>query len=101
KVIAVFGKRGQGKSFTLGVLLEALALEDGATEIASIEHDRAVLLIDPLNIFQWIDVPLTDQAAQHSNELAAQVSRAREWGLSGTPIKAQIFYPAGAGETVF
>lgn len=101
KVIAVFGKRGQGKSFTLGVLLEALALEGGASDIASIQHDRAVLLIDPLNIFQWIDVPLTDQAAQHSDELAAQVSRAREWGLSATPIKAQIFFPAGAGETVF
>lgn len=101
KVVAIFGKRGQGKSFTLGTLLEALALQPPNDELAHIERERAVLLIDPLNIFQWIDVPLSEQSARHSEELASQVRRAQEWGLHGSPIAAQIFYPAGYQRSAF
>lgn len=101
KVIAIFGKRGQGKSFTLGCLLEGLALAHDASEIAHVESPRACLLFDPLNIFQWIDVSLTDEVSGVSHELAEQVSRAREWGLQATPINAQIFYPAGYADSVF
>ena len=101
KVIAIFGKRGQGKSFTLGCLLEALALAEPDESVAHIERPRAVLLFDPLNIFQWIDVPLTDDAADVSAELKEQVERARRWGLQGSPIRAQILYPAGHSESTF
>ncbi len=101
KVVAIFGKRGQGKSFTLGCLLEGLALALDQSSIAHLEHPRACLLFDPLNIFQWIDVSLTEQAGRVSAELSAQVERAREWGLQSTAINAQIFYPAGYAASAF
>jgi DNA helicase HerA-like ATPase len=101
KVIAIFGKRGQGKSFTLGCLLEGLALATPDPAIAAIERPRAAILFDPLNIFQWIDIALTEEAAGVSDELESQVARAREWGLTGTPLEAQIFYPAGYTSNVY
>jgi hypothetical protein len=101
KVVAIFGKRGQGKSFTLGVLLEGLALAKPDPKVSNVGSPRSVLLLDPLNIFQWIDIPLTDEAAKVSSELRAQVNRAREWGLDGVPIRARIFFPAGYRETAF
>jgi len=101
KVVAIFGKRGQGKSFTLGCLLEGLALATPDPAIAAIERPRAAILFDPLNIFQWVDIALTDDAAAVSAELESQVARAREWGLTGTPLEAQIFYPAGYTSNVY
>jgi hypothetical protein len=101
KVVAIFGKRGQGKSFTLGALIEALAVKNAEPDIGCVTSDRSVLLVDPLNIFQWIDVPLTEDAAAHSEELASQVKRARQWGLHGVPIAATIYYPAGYGDSAF
>lgn len=101
KVIAIFGKRGQGKSFTLGCLLEGLTLGAPDPSLAAISAPRAVLLLDPLNIFQWIDIALTEDVAGVSSELGAQVQRAREWGLDGRPLRAQIFYPAGYSANVF
>lgn len=101
KVIAIFGKRGQGKSFTLGCLLEGLTLGTPDPALAEIETPRAVLLLDPLNIFQWIDIALTDDVAGVSSELGAQVHRAKEWGLEGRPLRAQILYPAGYTTNVF
>ena len=101
KVIAIFGKRGQGKSFTLGCLLEGLTLGTPDPGLAEIQTPRAVLLLDPLNIFQWIDIALTDDVASVSSELGEQVHRAKEWGLDGRPLRAQIFYPAGYAANVF
>ena len=50
QVVAVVGKRGSGKSFTLGVIAEGLAAV-GSTPIAEAEGDRAVLLFDPLDVY--------------------------------------------------
>lgn len=101
KVIAIFGKRGQGKSFTLGCLLEGLTLGTPDPLLAEISTPRAVLLLDPLNIFQWIDIALSEDVAGVSSELDTQVRRAREWGLEGRPLRAQTFYPAGYSANVF
>src|SRR6516225_1175319 len=49
-VVAVVGKRGSGKSFTLGVIAEGLA---GGQEspLGRQVHPRAVLLFDPLDVY--------------------------------------------------
>jgi hypothetical protein len=101
KVIAVFGKRGQGKSYTLGTLLEGLCLAEPDPALAAIYRSRAVLLFDPLNIFQWIDIALSTDVAGISEELAAQVARAQDWGLTGRPLRAEIYFPAGYQSNVF
>src|SRR5436189_461934 len=49
-VAAMLGKRGTGKSYTLGVLLEGLA-SHGRSALASLETPRAVLIFDILDIF--------------------------------------------------
>src|SRR4051794_12435651 len=50
QVIAVVGKRGSGKSFTLGVIAEGL-VATGDSKIGRHESPRAVLLFDPLDIY--------------------------------------------------
>src|SRR5919198_703917 len=48
QVIAVVGKRGSGKSFTLGVIAEGLA-SGGDGVLGRQSQPRAVLLFDPLD----------------------------------------------------
>ena len=67
--------------------------------LAAIQTPRAVLLLDPLNIFQWIDIALTDDVAGVSDELHTQVHRAKEWGLEGRPLRSQILTPRDTPRT--
>src|SRR2546421_6626423 len=53
-VLAIVGKRGSGKSFTLGSFLESLCTTEKTTAINDISGQRAALLFDTLNIFQWM-----------------------------------------------
>ena len=66
QVVAVVGKRGSGKSFTLGVIAEGLA---GGTdsELGRQESPRAVLLFDPLDVY-WT----TRYAVAESDNAEAQ-----------------------------
>src|SRR4051794_22574915 len=50
QVVAVVGKRGSGKSFTLGVIAEGLAAV-GESPLAHSGRPRAVLLFDPLDVY--------------------------------------------------
>jgi ABC-type dipeptide/oligopeptide/nickel transport system ATPase subunit len=63
-VVAIFGKRGSGKSYTLGSFLEGLCTREAATTISAITKTRASLLFDTLGIFQWLDVPLSPSSPQ-------------------------------------
>ncbi len=47
-VTLIIGKRGSGKSHTLGVLLEGLATRDADTSISKHRKRRAALLLDPM-----------------------------------------------------
>src|SRR4051794_24118500 len=58
-VIAIFGKRGSGKSYTLGVIAEGLAASAGQTSISHSSQHRAVLLLDTLNVFWSLRYPFT------------------------------------------
>lgn len=93
KVISIVGRRGQGKSYTLGALVEGLCTSQDSP-ISTIQRDRAIILFDPLNIFQWTYVTLepTDSA---SEELQRQVSLLKKWNLSPIPPDVQIWVPAG------
>lgn len=76
QVVAVVGKRGSGKSFTLGVIAEGLAV-DGASTLARNEHPRAILLFDPLDVY-WTTrygvAPTENEEAQRHYELARGAS---------------------------
>jgi energy-coupling factor transporter ATP-binding protein EcfA2 len=59
QVVAVVGKRGSGKSFTLGVIAEGLAATTPST-LAHNDRPRAVLLFDPLDVYWTTRFPVTE-----------------------------------------
>jgi uncharacterized protein len=79
QVVAVVGKRGSGKSFTLGVIAEGL----GTGPKSIIGHQvnaRGVLLFDPLDVYWTLRYAVTESANAEANrhyELAQKV------GLTG------------------
>src|SRR5437667_12119874 len=51
QVVAIFGKRGTGKSYTLGILIEGLAAGAGGNQLANVTTARAGLVLDIMDIF--------------------------------------------------
>src|SRR5690348_12399180 len=60
QVAAVFGKRGTGKSYTLGVLIEGLSAGNAETRIAHLETPRGALVLDLMDIFWTSTMALVD-----------------------------------------
>src|SRR4030042_3091874 len=61
-VIGLFGKRGSGKSYTLGTLLEGLCTQECSTTIGKNMRSQAIILFDTLGIFQWVDIALNENS---------------------------------------
>lgn len=93
KVVTVVGRRGQGKSYTLGAIVEGMCSSID-TPISSIRRDKAMVLFDPLNIFQWTYIPLK-QTPNASEEYENQVNLMQKWNLQSVPLNVQILVPAG------
>lgn len=76
QVVAVVGKRGSGKSFTLGVIVEGLA--SGRESMLGRQlNPRAVLLFDPLDIYwttRYSVAPSENSEAQRLYALAEAAS---------------------------
>lgn len=78
-VVFVCGKRGGGKSYTMGVIAEGMAnLEP---EIAA---NLNVILADTMGIYWTMKYP------NHKDEILL-----REWGLEGKGLDVKIFTPEG------
>ncbi len=93
-VLAIVGKRGSGKSFTLGSFLEGLCTKEPSTAINQISKQRAALLFDTLNIFQWMVAPVTEGAST-SRHIEAQARLLRQWGLESVDLDVDLWIPAG------
>lgn len=94
RVIAIFGKRGQGKSFTLGSLIEGMCTSERHTSISYTKGDRAILLFDTLDIFQWMNVPLNGN--WHNNpELDNQAALLKGWDINPEALNINVWVPAG------
>jgi DNA helicase HerA-like ATPase len=97
-VLAIVGKRGSGKSFTLGSFLEGLCTTVGSTSINQISQSRAALLFDTLNIFQWMVAPVVEREGS-SQHVAEQAKLLRQWGdLDGIQLAVDLWVPAGFEE---
>jgi energy-coupling factor transporter ATP-binding protein EcfA2 len=92
-VLSIVGKRGSGKSFTLGSFLEGLCTSRPQTAINSITKDRATLLFDTLNIFQWMTAPVS--AGNNSRHVAEQAAMLAGWGLEPVDLDVDLWVPAG------
>jgi hypothetical protein len=92
-VVAIVGKRGSGKSYTLGSIIEGLCTRDRETSISHISRSRAVLLLDTLNIYWTTAVKL-------SRDLSKETVREQSENLTGWDVKPEdldtrIWVPAG------
>jgi len=102
-VVAIVGKRGSGKTHTLGVFIEGLALTDDTSILGVNSGDRAVLVFDTLNLFQWVGLNLESLQGEVAKE---QLSRARSWRLPILPAEARLWHlasstPASQGSLPF
>ncbi len=95
-VSLVIGKRGSGKSHTLGTMIEALATTEAQTSISALETRRAVLLIDPMGNFWPTSIPVTPDGPP---KVRRQWEALRDFGCEPVPISAQVWLPAGFGES--
>jgi len=92
-VIGIFGQRGSGKSYTLGTVIEALGTKDPEANIGFNVNDRAVLLFDTLNIYQYSAVPVSqipDESLR--KEFSAKLAT---FNLKETDIAVRTYYPEG------
>jgi hypothetical protein len=92
QVVAVVGKRGSGKSFTLGVIAEGLAAK-GPNPLAHSQHPRAILLFDPLDVYwttRYSVVPTENREAERHYQLA------RSAGVTDVSFNVEAWIP-GAG----
>jgi uncharacterized protein len=93
-VVFEVGKRGSGKSYGMGSLLEGFATEEGS-KISTHVDKKGVLLLDPLDIHWTAVLPLSENG---SDVLKRQYKILCSWtDLRVEPIKATVWVPAGFG----
>lgn len=92
-VIAIFGKRGSGKSYTLGTILESLCTQNLKTSISSISRNQGGLLFDTLGIFQWMQVGLESDSKKEV--VRTQQAVQRGWNLIPESLDTWIWIPEG------
>ena len=76
-VMFICGKRGGGKSYTMGVIAEGFDLLE-----PEIKQNLAIVLLDTMGIYWTMKYP------NHKEE-----ELLKEWGLEGHPMKIMIFTP--------
>jgi hypothetical protein len=92
QVFAAFGKRGTGKSYTLGVLIEGLAAGQGESKIANLQTPRGGIVFDIMDIYWASTIPLTGDGAP---EVRKQYEVMRKRGFTGQRISIDVWLPAG------
>lgn len=91
-VVAIVGKRGSGKSFTLGTIAESLCVVDYPNPIATMASKRAVLLLDTLDIFWTTKLPVADRDPPRVRQQFKELSA---WGIAPPPLSVDAWVPAG------
>ena len=92
-VVGIFGQRGSGKSYTLGAVIEALGTKDSSANIGINVGDRAVLLLDTLNIYQYVAIPVSQIPDDSLRKLLS--SKIVGFGLKEASISTNTYYPEG------
>jgi hypothetical protein len=91
-VSLIIGKRGSGKSFCLGSLLEGLCTVSDSSSISRIGNKRGVLLLDPMGNF-WTS--LFPVVADGPPRVRDQWARFEGWGLQSDDVNVVVWIPAG------
>jgi hypothetical protein len=92
-VVLEVGKRGSGKSYGMGALLEGFATVADSTAVSKHTERRGVLLLDPLDIHWTALIPLSDTGP---SGLRRQYAVLKSWKcLEPEPINVRVWVPAG------
>lgn len=92
QVVAILGKRGTGKSYTLGVIAEGLAAGLGETPIAMHVTSRAGLVLDIMDIYWTSQIPLSSEG---SPEIKKQFAMLAKTSLKPQQLNIDLWIPAG------
>lgn len=92
-VTGVFGQRGSGKSYTLGTIIESLGAKDTEANIGINIGDRAVLLLDTLNIYPYSAKPVSKIPDVSLREKLSKKNASFE--IKETDVSTNIYYPEG------
>src|SRR3989338_7566859 len=82
-VVFVCGKRGSGKSYSLGVIAEGIA-----TMLPEIKQNLSIIMLDTMGVFWTMKYP---------NHQDAELMK--EWGIEPKGLDVKIFTPAGFYKT--
>ena len=86
-IAMIYGRRGTGKSFTLGTIAEGLISAEN--KIAKLSKQGGCLLIDHLGQFWQMKYPPPKSAKQQHDEI-------KKWGLEPTGFSnVEVFVPKG------
>jgi hypothetical protein len=91
-VSLIIGKRGSGKSHTLGTIVESLATAKDKTSISDHKARRAVLLLDPMGNFWTTAHNVAEDGPQKVREQFASLDG---WNCHPEEMRVQIYLPAG------
>ncbi|MFC2171392.1 ATP-binding protein [Acidobacteriota bacterium] len=92
-VVLQVGKRGSGKSYGMGALLEGFATQLTNSRIGKNTTPRGVVLLDPLDIHWTALIPLSPDGPA---ALQDQYRILERWGgIDVEPISVQVYVPAG------
>ncbi len=92
QVVAVLGKRGTGKSYTLGTMIEGLAAGSGETPIANHRTSRSALVLDIMDIFWTTAIALSPTGPR---ELVKQYDIMQRAGYSTQNLAVDVWIPGG------
>src|SRR5579872_150287 len=91
-VVMIIGKRGSGKSHTLGTILESLATRETNTSISTLQNRRAALLLDPMGNF-WTTAHLVSRDGPE--KVRKQWASLEGWNCKPEAVDVAIWLPAG------
>jgi DNA helicase HerA-like ATPase len=89
QVVAIVGKRGSGKSFTLGVLIEGL-VSGVESRVGKQYQPRAALIFDPMDIYWTTKYPVT---ASDNSEVNRHFEMAKTRELNGLSFDVEAWIP--------
>ncbi len=91
-VVLIIGKRGSGKSHTLGAIVESLSTKNSETSISKLKNRRACLLLDPMGNF-WTTSHVVSKDGPE--KVRKQWASLDGWNCKPEEVDVAIWLPAG------
>ncbi len=91
-VALILGKRGSGKSYTLGVLLEGLATTENKSSLSSLTTRPGVLLLDPMMNFWPFKIPVSSDGPE---KVKQQFGLLDGWDCKPEDSNVELWLPKG------